>query len=62
MKLEFHIQEDRYKRIIKTPEGEIDFESNWEIYCPIYGDQIFIDFENQMKMLWDITEVEKVNL
>ena len=43
MKLEFHIQEDRYKRIIKTPEGEIDFE-------------------NQMKMLWDITEVEKINL
>ena len=53
MKLEFHIKEDKYKRIIKTSEGEIDFESNWEIYCPIYGDQIFIDFENQMKNLFN---------
>jgi hypothetical protein len=62
MKLEFHIKEDKYMRIIKTSEGEIDFESNWEIYCPIYGDQIFIDFENQMGDIWDIIEVEKVNL
>lgn len=62
MKLIFQIKEEKYKRIIQTPEGEIDFESGWETYCPIYGDQIFLDYENQMKQIWEITEVEKINV
>jgi hypothetical protein len=62
MKLIFKIEENKYKRIVHDVDGTILFESNWELYCPTYGDQIFIDFENQMKNLWDITEVEKVNI
>ena len=61
MKLIFTKNGDTYSRTITDLQGNVIWEISGEIYCPIYGDQIFEDWELQMKQLpfWNIVQVEK---
>jgi hypothetical protein len=61
MTLIFTLQNDQLRRTVQDTEGNVVWESEWEKYCPIYGEKIMDDYEIQMKEFssFEITEVQR---